>query len=366
MARDRSFTDNDIIDAVRQLNETGRNINKTSLRSVIGKGRPATLYSTYTELLEQGKIEQELSLPAEPESKTHELPPEISEIAAVVLSDIEAMIHRVNDAAHNIVEGRLNKAIENAKAQSIEAGERVQSIEQELEVAYNTIEDSNEALEQKDNKIINLERSESSLQSQVQNLNNKLLEREDRIIGLNEEVSRLGALTKTLEESLSQIRTSLAAKHASLEATEKENSELSKKVIKLEKDLSSSGKKVANVEGQLEVKEKQLVELKQELIDEKSQHQVTAGELSATNISLGVTNQNLDEANTRIRELANKNVTLEDRNTELLQAKENLVSVTNENTTLAGAVEQLKKELADEKTRVETLVGKLTSDGESK
>ena len=56
MARPKSYTQNDIINAANQLIEKGTEISGWQLREIIGHGRCDTLYKDLKRLIEQGHI----------------------------------------------------------------------------------------------------------------------------------------------------------------------------------------------------------------------------------------------------------------------------------------------------------------------
>lgn len=102
-----------------------KNINGTSLRNQIGVGRPTALMNAYEELKEKGLIETpQVDIVESNEIKHQVLPPEIADQTAIVLADIERMIHSINDHAHFTVEQRLNGAINEANVRASEAAKR--------------------------------------------------------------------------------------------------------------------------------------------------------------------------------------------------------------------------------------------------
>lgn len=116
MARSKGYSEQDVIVAVAELTEKGRSINGSSLRSVIGTGRPANIFATYEKLLEEGALDKYRQLPVEEEQeKEYELPPEILDAREIVLSDMSAIFTRINNLANSIAEKRLNAAVLQAK-----------------------------------------------------------------------------------------------------------------------------------------------------------------------------------------------------------------------------------------------------------
>lgn len=148
MARERAFTDQQIIDAANELTLSGKNINGTSLRNKVGAGRPSTLFEVYQELNKKGSIvvHTETTEP-QPEITQQILPPEIDSMLSVTLADIENMIQHINNNAHYVIEQRLNSAINEANERAADAAKRQAEVEVEMESAFNHVEDMREELE---------------------------------------------------------------------------------------------------------------------------------------------------------------------------------------------------------------------------
>ncbi|GBL01870.1 hypothetical protein VH1709_contig00082-0008 [Vibrio harveyi] len=106
MARERAFSDQQVIEAANALLVEGKNINGTSLRNKIGTGRP----SAFKELEGSGQILAPMLPDSTEQAISHqECPPEIAERLSVMLGDVELLVHQINDHAHYTVEQRLNK-----------------------------------------------------------------------------------------------------------------------------------------------------------------------------------------------------------------------------------------------------------------
>ncbi len=147
MARDRAFTDEQIVSAANELQLAGKAINGTSLRNVIGIGRPSNLMDVFKELESNGliSVEQEI-VEQSPEVKRIALPIELADMLSVIMGDVESMIHKINDHAHFVVEQRLNSAIAEANQRAAEAAKKQVDIEREMEKAFNQVEDFREQL----------------------------------------------------------------------------------------------------------------------------------------------------------------------------------------------------------------------------
>ncbi len=80
MARERAFSDQQVIEAANALLVEGKNINGTSLRNKIGTGRPSALMFAFKELEGSGQILAPMLPDSTEQAITHqELPPEIAE-----------------------------------------------------------------------------------------------------------------------------------------------------------------------------------------------------------------------------------------------------------------------------------------------
>ena len=170
MARDRAFSDEQVIHAANELIIENKAVNGTSLRNKVGAGRPSALLSVFNELMERGDIEAKSSaVQVELEVKSIALPPEIGELLSVVLADVEAMIHRINDQAHYVVEQRLNNAIAEANKRVSEAAKRQADVESEMELVFNQIEDMRD-------ESNDLREANQSFQSTINDQNLKLSE----------------------------------------------------------------------------------------------------------------------------------------------------------------------------------------------
>ncbi|MFT5716331.1 MAG: hypothetical protein ACI9T7_000506 [Oleiphilaceae bacterium] len=141
MARPASFKASDVIKAANELNKLSKNINGTSLRKLVGAGRPDALMKQYNELLNEGKITtvEETTEVAEV-VEVRELPVEVQQSLDEAVTSLKNVVMHCNDIAHNTVESRLSAAIEKAKDTEINAAEEVEKAQQDLGNAYDEIE----------------------------------------------------------------------------------------------------------------------------------------------------------------------------------------------------------------------------------
>lgn len=146
MARERAFSDQQVIEAANALLVEGKNINGTSLRNKIGTGRPSALMSAFKALEDSGEILAPMLPDSTEQTITHqELPPEIAERLSVMLGDVEQLVHQINDHAHYTVEQRLNQAIAEANERAANAAKREAESIQEQDKALEQLEDALEA-----------------------------------------------------------------------------------------------------------------------------------------------------------------------------------------------------------------------------
>lgn len=141
MARPASFKASDIIKAANELNRASKNINGTSLRKLVGAGRPDALMKQYSELLEEGKITAvETTTEITEVVEVRELPKEVQQSLDDAVASLKNVVMNCNDIAHNTVENRLDAAMEKTKAAEVLAAEEVEKAQQDLGNAYDEIE----------------------------------------------------------------------------------------------------------------------------------------------------------------------------------------------------------------------------------
>ncbi|MGR5465226.1 hypothetical protein ACPV5G_20005 [Photobacterium damselae] len=266
MARERSFTEQQIINAVSQLIIDGKNINGTSLRNQIGVGRPTALMSAYEELKEKGLIETpQLDVVESTEIKHQVLPPEIADQASVMLADIERMIHSINDHAHFTVEQRLNNAINEANVRASEAAKReADSLEQQNK-AFEQLEDALDDIDELTEKMGLIQQEMNQLKTQYELSENNRQNAEQantelkRQINVNEEqLSELQSKNQELEQKNTQLNTQLIS-------AQKEIDSLNANAISSAQTVQNLEKLNAKLEGQLQLTTSSLDQAKQEL-----------------------------------------------------------------------------------------------------
>lgn len=202
MARERAFTDQQIIDAANELTLSGKNINGTSLRNKVGAGRPSTLFDVYQQLNKKGSIAIHTE-PTEqqPEITQQMLPAEIDSMLSVALADIENIVQQINNNAHYVIEQRLNSAINEANERAADAAKRQAEVEIEMESAFNHVEDMREELEATKENETNTNKQNQELKQALEISKN---ETKAEAKAKKERDERIQELEATLKEALEQ------------------------------------------------------------------------------------------------------------------------------------------------------------------
>lgn len=168
MARERAFTDQQVIEAANALLVEGKNINGTSLRNKIGTGRPSALMAVFEVLDDAGEIFAP-SLPGSTEQTLtqQELPQEVAEMMSVMLGDIERLVHQLNNHAHYTVEQRLNQAIAEANERVANAAKREAESIQEQDKAFEQLEDALDTVMERDERLAERQKQMKAMQQRL-------------------------------------------------------------------------------------------------------------------------------------------------------------------------------------------------------
>lgn len=298
MGRYKKFAKEDVINAAETLLTTGKQITASSLRGIIGCGRPENIYEMYLQLNEEGAIKlPESDSNAKVKLVTHDLPPEIGERLPVFLADIEAMVHDINNYAHQIVERRLNSALSEANLRVEQADNREKEAVKHLEIAYNDLEDSAEIIEKQEDEI-------AKLQKQVESLTNKLDKQTTVSINakalVSEHAETIKISTKenqNLQESLSSANIKIASIESKLDAASQTINDLKTS----NKELLNSAKKTdaeniklkttldikdATAIANMQTLEKQIEQVTNQLTEVQKQSKTDIKKLSEENTKL--------------------------------------------------------------------------------
>ncbi|WP_234498145.1 DNA-binding protein [Vibrio maritimus] len=168
MARERAFSDQQVIEAANALLVEGKNINGTSLRNKIGTGRPSALMDVYRELEGEGQILAPTVPDTTEKALVHqELPPEVADKLSIMLADVEHLVHQINDHAHYTVEQRLNNAIAEANERAADVARREAESIQEQDKAFEQLEDALEKIADLQQRLKDAEQENSKLSADL-------------------------------------------------------------------------------------------------------------------------------------------------------------------------------------------------------
>jgi chromosome segregation ATPase len=304
MARERGFTDEQIIAAADQLAAAGKNINGSSLRAIIGVGRPKNLIDTYENLMKNGVIQVKNEVVDTAQEMVHqELPPEIADMRSVVLGDVDSMINRINDLAHHTVEQRLNGAIKEANKRAADAAIREAESVKEQEKAFDQVEDVLDTVDavNKEKEILNNLKTQlkSSLDislSETKSAEKTITERDQRIGAAGKQLNEAQKQLKDAETSLARADGRVDAITGSLEAKTAEYKDLRLEFSTLQNGFNAISVSEAELRTNNQHKSTEINEQRQQL-DALRANEVALGddleELRIVNTDLVATNKQL-------------------------------------------------------------------------
>jgi chromosome segregation ATPase len=235
MARERGFTDEQIIAAATQLTTAGKKINGSSLRAIVGIGRTENLIEAYQNLMENGAIQAITEVvDVEQETMRHlDLPPQIAEQKSIMLADIDCMVSKINDLAHHTVEQRLNSAINQANKLASDAAINVADSEVAQATAFNQVEDMREVLNKLKDEHENLKFQQTQLKSDLEvsssetkSAEKTITERTQRISEVEKQLMDAQKQLKAAETGLAKADGRVEAKTSSLDAKTAEYKDL--------------------------------------------------------------------------------------------------------------------------------------------
>lgn len=318
MARPATFKASDIINAANELNRTGKSINGTSLRKLVGAGRPDALMTMYNELLEQGKISTiEKQHEVAEVVDVRELPAEVEESLNSAVESLKNVVMQCNDIAHNVVEGRLSAAIEKAKAEEILAAEEVEKAQLDLTAAYNEIEQLRE-----------------EHQAELDQLNDKLAK-------LNQENS-------DLKLELTSIKQSLNAQHK-INAEQSDKLETkTEQCQKAEQDAIIQKTRAEEIAKQLSSAQKANGELTSALDNEKALKATEHGRAEAAEAKLAVALEAKEEAKAEAKilhqQLEEKAATIAENRQQIKEDEKTIKALESSEISLKKQIEELKNQ----------------------
>lgn len=336
MAAPKKFKDSDIIKAANELNKAGKNINGTSLRKLVGAGRPDTLLKMYNDLLAEGKITaiEETTEVAEV-VEVRELPKEVEQSLDDAINALKNVVMQCNDIAHNTVENRLSAAIEKAKSAEVFAAEEVEKSEADLAAAFDEIEqlkeESQAELDLLSEKNGELVKEVSETKSELRSYHKSCADLEGKNVDLLIKLeAKTEQCTTAEQESLVQAtRTEEANKQ--LVTAEKVNIELTDK-LDTAKDLNAQNlAEIATLKAKLE---DALLAKDEAKTENKAQAFI---------------------ANNALSEVAKSNA-------ETVAAKEQVIALKDSEALLHKQLEQQAVTINEDKTKIETLESDLKNE----
>ena len=140
IGRKKSYTEQDIVEAVQVLLDNGKAINANSLCVTIGRGRPDNIYADYQKMVENGMLQladkQQDTALVEKSIETKPLPQKVIDKISDMKNELEVMIRLCNDEAHYTQEQRVTSEIKKSRHEVEIAQLAVQEADSDL---YNTL-----------------------------------------------------------------------------------------------------------------------------------------------------------------------------------------------------------------------------------
>ena len=268
--RAKGFTDEQVIAAAIELDREGKNINGTSLRKVIGTGRPNTLIDTYNQLKDQDRIKL---LPKEVRASFTatneiELPSSVAEKMSLLLAQVEELVQECNNEAHNAADKRLTAAQEDANNAKKQASITIEAAIKDQEQAYEEVEDLKDELDiqkqkfdELNEKFIKIEQELKFSQNQYQNENKLANKQAQKLSEQDKEIKDLESQLKSIELGNSKLQGTLEQVQVERDESRKEL-ELNKATLATKLDeLSESKSEATAAKAERDVVNKNIIEL---------------------------------------------------------------------------------------------------------
>lgn len=303
MANHRTFTDQNLLNAARELIVQERPINGNALRRIVGSGRPSVLMDAYNSLVEQGKVQ--LPVEKQPPVETmvsHDLPIEITDELNAGLQALTAMVKRCNDMAHHEVERRLNKAIQDAAADSEDSKQKTAEANENEARAWNDVENIRA-------ELIEAEELTSEQAKRIVELEQQLMASEKVVKTLQDEA-------KQLNKQFADIKAELESEAKRTTAAETKRDVATEQLKKTENELKAERNNVTALRDEQTQAAAAIGELKGELKAEKARATKAEKELkgaadkaAATAETLKSTENELKAVKAELNTLINANST---------------------------------------------------------
>ena len=329
MARERAFSDQDVINAVNELRKVGKSVNKTNLRLKVGSGSPAVLYSVYEELLGKGGIKEEDVKKQEVavvQTEERPLPSATAEAEEMLIQTIKNMIRDCNNTNYQLHETRVFNEVKSARA-------KVEAAELERDTVQQDLDQQLEALADAEDIVSDLRELNEGLR-----VDQGKLEKEIALLKKdleNEKAARKQDLTK-FNVDLADLESELSDSNQLVEGLTVKITDLESDNKTLKNQLDTSEKRVSELKDDLK---NEKLDKKQAVTDCKADHVIVISELKASHGNL------IDKYEADLKE-----------KTDLI-AKSDLELKDN-----AGLIIKKDKEIESLKAEVKTLKAKVTDE----
>ena len=334
MARARSFTDEDIIQAARKLHSEGKNINQTNLRLEIGAGRPSALFTAYEGLINDGVIKAEPLaselIEAAPEMEAKPLPAEVQEGLANTLEQIEKMVRFCNDKAHVLNENRVAAEIKKARLNAESADAKSEELSNQLEVQLDAL------------AVVEEKRDE--LTEQLTNAKADLTDLKSELSTFKVTCERLTTENNSLKIENKQSRDTVTANKTELSLINRQLDEAKTTIAEITAAKAEVDDKLARNE--------------QSLSDLKKQHEALQGRSEEVFISLNASTKDAQRQAEKINKLTEERATLTAENKQIAELKEQQAK----NEAKLDAANDREREQANEIKELTGQLAKLTAE----
>ncbi|EGR0997145.1 hypothetical protein EHJ37_19670 [Vibrio parahaemolyticus] len=346
MARPKSYTDKDVIEAAKSLVKAGVEPSGWRIREIFGRGKISAIQSDLDRLIESGEIvlatekKQEVAETEGESEQVHaELPLEILDAYKLIESDLSQalmnIVVRMNDASHAHHEQLTRARLKEATSATEAAIEAKAKAEEEVARILNS---SNDAIDK--------------LETELEELYGRIDQFEIQVSDLNESKSELSMTNGKLEAAINTIAEKLQQVEAENESLKQQLSESNKANTVLDTELKTALKANDKMESQvttlttkLEQSTSDLSEAKTELKASEKQNKKLETQVTALTTKLEKSGTELSDAKIDVKASAKA----------LADAEGQVKSLTASNTELSAKVMSLESLQTDSKAQVKQL-----------
>lgn len=346
LKRNTKFSEQDIIDAARALNQAQKPINGSSLRKQIGFGRPDKLFEVYQSLVDQ-KVISTLNDLSTSKSPTP-LPAHAIELKHQLIDTLDICIHRINEAAVISAEKKYTDLIAGASEKRQELEEQLTQLNHDLEAAFNEIEDVKEGRDM--------------LAIENQRLNTLLSEAQDEIQNHEHRTLEMVKQLEILSSSLKKSESDNFLLQSALEDEKREVITLKTLSHERQEQLEQVRKDLANTQQMYDELRVEHARSEADLLHVKKEKKHLEGQLSGALDTLDMRNDEL--TNERVKsERANAICSeLKDQITQLEVSIESATTVSKNEAQRADTAEALLKETTSHYLQIQQAMESLTAD----